>query len=140
METLLWDTPAHAYHSVRVLCDQMGLSLEHCVNVDGVMYQPKDIICATIWGESEFINSYDVTNENVNSKGLIVSRDYGICQINDKYHIGEGLDFPSVDYVLNNPDKAVIWMINRYLEGHINWWCCYKFGRYKLFLGKTCNT
>ena len=130
-----FSTPHNAYHSTRVLCDQMGLSLEHCVEVDGVMYQPKDIICATIWGESEFDNTSK--NINRNSKGVTTSTDWGICQINDYFHIGTDKDFPSVQYVLDNPDKCVAWMIERYKEGHIDWWCAHASGWYKHFLGKS---
>ena len=129
-----FSTPHNAYHSTRVLCDQMGLSLDHCVDVDGEMYQPKDIICATIWGESEFDNSSK--NINRNSKGVATSTDWGICQINDRYHIGIGNDFPSIQYVLDNPGKCVEWMIKMYQAGHIDWWCAHQNGWYKHFLGK----
>jgi len=129
---LLFDTPQHAYHSVRVLCDNAGLPFEKTVDVDGVMHMPKDIICSVIMGESEFYNT--AKNINRRADGTVGSTDWGICQINDRFHIGVGADFPSVEYVLANPDKAVEWMIKMYKLGHINWWCAYSGGRYKQFL------
>lgn len=131
-DILQWDTPKHAYHSTRVLCDNAGLTLEKTVLVDGILYMPKDIICATIMGESEFNNK--ALNNNKNSQGVITSVDYGICQINSRYHIGAKLDFPSVQFVLENPDKAVQFMISMYKAGQIDMWCAHKNGWYKHFL------
>lgn len=117
----LWDTPKNARHSVRVICDEQGLSVTE-----------KNLICAVIQGESEFYNT--ALNANKNSKGVVTSTDWGICQINDRYHVGVGKDFPSVKYVLDNPDKAVRWMIAMYRAGHINMWCAYTNGSYKKYL------
>lgn len=119
--TYLWTTPAQAKHSTRVLCDEAGLSLKD-----------KNTVCAVIMAESEFYNS--ARNENKNSKGIVTSTDWGICQINDRYHIGPKGDFPSVLYVLNNPEHVVRWMIDMYKRGHINWWSAYQNGSYKRFL------
>jgi hypothetical protein len=116
-----WSTPEHVKHNVRVLCDLAGMSVTD-----------KNILCAVVEGESGFYNT--AINHNKNSKGEITSTDWGICQINDRYHIGQGNDFPSVQYVLDNPEKVVDWMIKMYQTGHINWWCAYDNGRYKQFL------
>lgn len=120
---LLWDTPKNAWHAVRVLCDDEGLTL-----------QQKDLICAVIYGESGFLNT--ARNDNKNNAGVITSVDYGICQINSRYHIGMHLDFPSVQYVLDNPDIAVRFMISMYKAGKIGLWCAYQNGSYRNFLGK----
>ena len=119
--TFLWDTPENAKHSVRVICDNMGLSLAD-----------KNLICAVIMGESEFYNT--AKNENKNSQGIVTSTDWGICQINDRFHIGKGKDFPSVQYVLDNPDKAVEFMIKMFKAGKLSMWCAYSNGSYKKYM------
>lgn len=121
---LLWDTQKHAFHSVRMLCDEMGLS-----------YDEKNIICATIYGESEFNNNAICKNRNNN--GEVTSIDVGICQINSYWHTGIGKTFPSTDYVISHPDEAVKFMIKMYKTGKINLWIAYKNGRYLQFLPKT---
>ena len=110
--TLLWDTPKHAWKSVRMICDDMGLT-----------YDQKNEICYTIWGESGF-NIKAVGKQNKNG-----TKDFGICQYNNgtnakgvPFWIGEGATFASVDEVLNNPEKCVRVMIKTYLAGNIRWW------------------
>lgn len=115
-----WSTQKNAYHNTRVLCDFAGLNVEQ-----------KNIICACIYQESRFL--IDVKHANV-SNGVVESTDYGICQINDYYHIGAGKDFPSVEYVLDNPDKVVAWMIRMYQQGHIGQWVSYSSGAYRQWL------
>jgi hypothetical protein len=141
MPTYLWDTQANARHSVRLICDALGLSLFRTVLIDGKLYLPKDVICAVIMGESEFYNVLPNGNptihQNFRKDGTLGSTDWGICQINDRYHIGANSDFPSVDYVMANPDKAVEFMVRMYLAGHINWWCAYTSGDYKQYLPQT---
>lgn len=119
-----WDTPQNSEHSVRVICDQQGLNPAW-----------KDIIQACVHQESLFNNN--AVNHNKNSQGVTTSTDWGICQINDRYHIGTHLDFPSVDYVVNNPDKAVIFMINMSKAGKLNLWVSYSSGAYKKYLKLT---
>jgi hypothetical protein len=117
-----WNTPAQVRHSVRVLCDEMGMT-----------YEQKDTMCATIQGESQF--NTRAKNENKRN-GVTVSTDWGLCQINDYYHIGEGRAFPSVAYVLNNPEAVVRWMGMHWLQGRRNWWIAYKSGAYRKYLTK----
>ena len=123
-ETLLWDTPRNAYHSVRVLCDEMGLTLTQ-----------KNEICATIFGESEFDNNAVYLNKD--SQGNVTSRDVGVCQWNSYWHTGQGKTFPSPEYVVAHPEEAVRKMILFYQTGHINLWVAHKSGRYLLFLKPT---
>jgi len=134
----LWDTPLNARHSVRVLCDELGLPTDRTVNVDGKMYMPKDIICACIQQESRF--DPKVIGEP-NSNG---TTDWGICQFNDGTYlvngvqepiwIGPGADFPDTQFVLDNPEKCVRVMIREYKAGHISKWSSYKFGAFKQWL------
>ena len=122
----LWDTPEFARHSIRVIADEENLSLKD-----------KNLLCAVIKAESGFKNT--AINKNRNTKGETTSTDWGICQINDYWHIGKWADgknksFPSVEYVLQNPDKVVRWMIKMLKAGKINLWSAYVNGSYKKYL------
>lgn len=119
--TYPWDTPQHIYHNVRVLCDNAGLTVDE-----------KNTICACIYQESRF--NPEAINHNKNAAGTILSTDYGICQINDFYHIGSGKEFPSATFVLNNPGADVKWMISMYQHGLLKQWVSYSSGAYKQWL------
>lgn len=124
---IFWDTPKHCWHAVRVLCDQAGLLINE-----------KNLICACIYQESRFQNylpdGAPVRNDNLAQDGSISSSDWGIAQVNDYYHIGRGKDFPSVDYVLGNPDAIVQWMIDMYKRGNLKLWSSFSTGAYKAWL------
>ena len=125
-----WDSQKHNYHNVRVLCDGAGLSLTD-----------KNIICACIYQESTFLNyllnGQPVKCVNKNKDGSVASTDWGICQINDHYHIGAKLDFPSVDFVMANPDKAVAFMLSMFKAGELKQWVSYSSGAYEKWLEPT---
>lgn len=130
---LLFDTPQNARHSVRVMCDNAGLSIVPNVLIHGREYLAKDVICACIEVESQFYNYLPSGNPTKHQNivgGKVSSTDWGICQINDYYHIGKGKDFPSVDYVMANPDKAVQFMIDCYKAGELKLWVSYSSGQY----------
>ncbi len=112
-----WITSEQARHSVRVICDEEGLTTEE-----------KNTLCATVGGESEWMPG---AIGKPNSDG---TRDYGICQVNTHYWIGPGKIFPSTDYVLTHPEECIRWMCKQWKMGHRNWWVAYKNGRYKQFL------
>lgn len=112
-----WTTATGNRHNVRVICDQEGLTLEQ-----------KNTLCATVGGESGW---KPTAIGAPNSNG---SQDYGICQINNRLWIGDGKQFPSVDYVLNNPEACIRWMCKQWKAGHRNWWIAYKNGSYKRYL------
>lgn len=118
----LWDTPEKARKTVEIMCQERGYTAYEI-----------SLLCAVIEAESGFKNS--ATNHNRNNTGEITSTDWGICQINDRYHIGKGLDFPTHEYVVANPEKAVEWMMDRFEEGHITWWSAYQNGSYKKYFG-----
>ncbi len=138
----VFDTPTEAEHSVRLLCDAEALSWEQ-----------KNELAGTIWGESRFKNfkedgtplvhlNYEEHEDGtfiLDAEGnkILSSTDYGLCQINDHYHIGAGKDFPSVDYVMQNPRKVVEWMINMYKAGKINLWDAHLNGSYKNYIPPT---
>lgn len=131
---LLWDTPEHAWHSVRVLCDNAGLSLKKTILVDGMLYAPKDILCSCIFQESGFDNR--AVHKNAHTT------DYGICQFNDgknpktgvPYWIGPGALFSTSQDVYDNPERAVKTMIECYKEGNLKLWASYSTGANKQWL------
>lgn len=117
----LWDTKDNSRHSVRVICDEENLAI-----------WDKNLICAVIQAESNFDNK--AINHNKNTKGQILSTDWGICQINDYYHVGPGKPFRFVKDIKDNPEKAVRWMILMYKAKKIHLWVAYSSGAYKRFL------
>lgn len=117
----LWDTAINSRHSIRVICDEEGLSVAD-----------KNIITACIQQESQFNNA--AINNNKNAAGEITSSDWGICQINDYFQMGKGKPFPSVQYVIDNPEKAVRWMVGMMKAGKLNLWSSYSTGAYKKWL------
>lgn len=121
VETFDWTTAKGVYHAVRVLCDDAGLSLAE-----------KNIICACVFQESRFSNN--AIGRNKDASGHVTSTDFGLCQINDYFHIGQGKDFPSVQYVLDNPEVMVKWMIQMYKIGKLSLWSSYSTGAYKQWL------
>lgn len=118
--TFLWDTPQNSRHSVRVICDEMGLTL----------YE-KNLICACIMQESNFKNT--AVGKNIKD-GVLLSTDWGICQINDYWHVGKGKYWPSVASIVENPERAVRWMITLYKQGQLKLWVSYSSGAYKKYM------
>lgn len=127
---LSWADPKGAYKLTRIMCDEMGLTKRQ-----------KDILCACIFQESRFMNRYPngkpVINQN-KKNGQVWSTDYGIIQVNDYWHIGPGKTFPSVAYVMDNPDKMVRWMVREMKRtGRLQPWSSYVSGAYKQWLSPS---
>lgn len=116
-----WSTPKGAWYAVRVLCDSAGLSLED-----------KNVICACIYQESQFYNYLPNGLPTKHDNGT--STDWGICQINDYWHVKKYHDFPSADFIMANPDKAVQFMINAFKGGGLTQWVSFSSGAYKQWL------
>lgn len=114
-----WDTKEDCRHNVRVICDLQNLTLKQ-----------KNDLSSTIHCESDY-NPKCVHPNIVNGK--VVSTDYGIAQINDFYHIGAGKDFPSVEFVLDNPEECVRWMAQQFKAGNAHLWVCYLKGMYESY-------
>ena len=108
---LPWTSIENNRHNVRALCDLAGLS-----------EADKNTISQVIHCESNY-NPACVHPNIVN--GITASTDYGICQINDFYHIGPNKDFETVQYVLDNPEACVNWMIKMFKAGELKLWVCY---------------
>ena len=113
VEVYDWSDPEKARHSVRVICDEEGLTVAQ-----------KNTLCETVKCESGF--NPLAKHENKNAKGVITSTDWGICQINDYWHIGPNKSFPSVEYVLNNPEACIRWMCTMWKANKQMLWVCYK--------------
>lgn len=118
LQALKWSTPQEARHSVRVLCDDLGLSVAD-----------KNTICAVISCESGF--NTKAVNKNSDARQ---STDYGICQYNSFWYIGEGKPIASIDEALNNPEKCVRVMINQFKKGQLRDWVCYSSGKWVNYL------
>lgn len=118
-----WTTRKDARHSVRVICDEEGLTKKE-----------KDTITAVIQAESDFNTGIITRNKN----GTL---DYGICQFNNgknkngvPFWIGEGADFKDYYEVLNNPEKCVRVMIREYKKGNLKYWIAYSNGSYLKYI------
>lgn len=116
----LWGTKEEARHSVRVICDEEGLSVNE-----------KNLICAVIECESGF-DTKAVHKNNDARKSV----DYGLCQYNSFWYIGEGKPIASVDEALNNPERCVRVMIQQFRNGRLKDWVCFSSNRYKKFIKK----
>lgn len=123
---LLWDTHENCRHSVRVICDEEGLTTDQ-----------KNDFSSTIHCESGYDNTIIMLNcekgfvrsgvYNQSIHGAILSKDIGICQINTHWHIGPNKDFPSEYYVLHNIEAIVRWSA-RVFKISPKTWVCYSKG------------
>lgn len=120
----LWGTTGEVRHSIRVMCDEAGLS-----------YTNKNIITAVIQAESQF-NPRAVSPINNNG-----TRDWGLCQFNDgknylgvPFWIGGSAEFKNTDEVLNDPEKNVRIIIREFKRGNLKWWKAYSSGAYRKYL------
>lgn len=119
-ESLDWTTQKGAYHAVRVTCDDKGLTLDE-----------KNLICACIFQESRFYNKAKCENKK---DGKVWSTDWGICQINDYWQVGVGKPFSSAQEIVDNPQKAVEFMISMYKSRNLKAWVSYSSGAYETWL------
>lgn len=126
---LLWDTPQNVRHAVRVMCDNAGLTFTHQYDSN---VTDKNILCACVEQESGF--NTKAVHQNLSDTKVVLSTDYGVCQINDFWHIGQGKDFPSVGYVLDNPEACISWMIQMFKDGKASQWSSFVSGAYKKWL------
>lgn len=115
-----WGTPELARHSVRVICDEEGLSVSD-----------KNELCATVGAESGWNTKAIRENYGMrNGQRVLLSTDRGIAQWNDYYH-GKEI---TADEAINNPEKAVRLMCAYWTRGQKNLWVAYKNSSYKKYL------
>lgn len=121
-DPLLWDTIANVKHSIRLICDEEGLDFEQ-----------KNTLCATIGGESGYHTKATYENylfDKKTGERYLASTDWGLCQWNDYWH-GKEI---SPEEAMNNPEKAVMLMCAYWKRGQRNLWIAYKNGSYKAYL------
>lgn len=137
-----WSTVASARHSVRVICDEEGVSSAKNILIDDAYYSEKDTLCATIGEESGWQSYYlsgpkkgePVQRFNRSKDGRIVlSTDNGICQWNSYWHWVRSGEI-SPDEALNNPEKSVRLMCAYWKQGKQHEWVAYDTGAYKKHL------
>ena len=115
-----WSTPQTARRATRLICEEEGLTTG----------QENDL-CATVEAESGY--KIGAKHENI-VNGQLSSTDWGIAQINDYWHIGKGKSFPSVQYVIDNPEACIRWMARLFKVGKAHLWSAYKNGSYQKYL------
>ena len=111
-----WSTPEAARHSVRLICDDEGLTVAQ-----------KNLLSQVVHCESGYHT--DAKHPNLRRNGTVASCDYGIAQWNDYYH-GKEI---SPDDAMNDPEKAIRLMCQYVKAGKINQWVCYSSGLYKRY-------
>ena len=114
----LWNTPSEVRHSVRLICDEEGLTVKQ-----------KNDLCATVECESSGFNTKAVHENRSKTNGALLSTDWGLCQWNDLWHWKKAQDI-SPDDALNNPEKALRLMCKFWKLGLANSWVCYSAGLY----------
>ena len=112
-----WSNIGAIKASIRKICKEEGLGLEQT-----------DTLVATIGGESQYVLNAKCLNKN--SKGVVVSTDWGLCQWNDYWH-GKEI---SPEEAVNNPEKAVRLMCAYWKRDQRNLWIAWKNGSYKKYL------
>lgn len=110
-----WTTPSEARHSVRLICDEEGLTV-----------QQKNDLSKTVHCESGYHTQ--AVHPNLYN-GKLASTDRGIAQWNDHYHGGEITN----DEAFNDPEKAIRLMCKYVKRGQLKLWVCYSSGLYKQY-------
>lgn len=119
IDTLLpWTSQDNNWHNIRVLCDLSGLDL-----------LTKNDLTACVDVESQFLNYYANGKPVMHDNGT--SKDWGMFQINDFWHIGVHKDFASVDFVMANPQVCGQFMVDMFKAGKADMWSSHKSGVYK---------
>ncbi len=110
-----WDTLLGIRESIKMICGEEGLNDEET-----------KLICAVIRAESGF-------NTKVINKNGDGTYDYGLCQYNSFWYIAN-MKLLTKEEALNDPEKCVRVMIQRYKKGFLKDWVAYKSGAYKKYL------
>ncbi len=114
-----WSTPEEARHSLRVICDEEGLTIAQ-----------KNLMSQVVHCESGYLTN--ATHPNLDAKGQLASTDFGICQWNDWWHWIKKREISPTE-AMHNPEKAVRLMCQYVKAGQIKQWVCYSSGLYKKY-------
>lgn len=117
-----WSTQEKARYSVRMICDEEGLSVKD-----------KNDLCATVGAESGWKPRQRSLKANFDG-----TYDHGIIQLNEKYWIGEGKLYPNIEAVYNDPEGCIRWMCRNWKRNK-NWWYAYKNGSYLRYMNPKFN-
>ncbi len=129
--------PSHAWGEYPLyLKNQLKAEATRICQDLGMMQEKIDELFSIIQCESGW-NPYCI-HPNLKD-GKLESTDYGVCQINDYWHIGSGKDFPSADFVINNPLICLKWMAKMDIAGKLDLWVCYSTGLYLKDMPKGAN-
>jgi len=74
-------------------------------------------------------------NPKAINKNFDGSYDYGLCQFNSFWYI-EKMKLLTKEEALNNPEKCVRIMAQRFKQGWAKDWICFKTAKYVSFLKK----
>ena len=138
ISSLDWSTPLNSRHSVRVICDDEGLSVadknDLCATVDAESGFKTTAVCLNLSNGTAISTDMagkDTEIANAKTRGLTVSStDFGICQWNDYYH-GKEI---TPDEAVNNPEMAVRLMCQYWKRGQQSQWVGFSSGNYKQYL------
>jgi hypothetical protein len=133
VDTLVpWTGKENCRHNVRVLCDLEGLTVAQKEDMSSTVncesgYNPN--ICNLNFtdgttAECLYPDIQSAIASHVAQGKKVASIDYGIAQINDYYHIGEGKDFSSAEAVIQNPEPVIRWMAKQWIAGNGRLWVC----------------
>lgn len=119
---LPWNTQENCRHNVRAIADLEGLTVAQKDDFSRTLHCESDYDNTVVMFNCEhgFVRS---TQYNPQIHGQVLSKDIGICQINSYWHIGPGKDFPSEDYVLQNPEAVVRWSAQVFKISPQTWVC-----------------
>lgn len=126
-----FSNPTFARNSVRQICDE-EFPYTTTIIVDGKDARLKDVLDACVCVESNY--NPKAVGENRDANGIVWSRDWGIAQINDYFHIGPGKAFSSTQYVLDHPEECIRWMARLFKAGKMHLWASYNSGAFKRYL------
>lgn len=119
-----WSTPEAARHSLRVICDEEGLTLDQKNNMSRTIHCESGYVQHVVMYNTE---SGPVRREKYEpaKHGKIYSIDTGIAQWNDVYH-GNEISKHDAEY---DPEKAIRLMCKYVKSGQLKQWVCWSSGK-----------
>lgn len=106
----------------RRVCKEVGLTTEMTRH-----------LMATIHGESGWNPKARGRNYDKKTKKLL-STDWGLCQLNDKWYVGPKCEIKTPEEAIANPEKCVRVMAKAWKKGRAVDWRAYKYKSYLSFI------